>query len=205
MPLSYIFLKGELEYARHSGISTMKFLQCAFNLSDDELQELKKSIEDVSVHTSDEYPTFREEFERRAMLFQSEAKLPFSRMADMILPYPHNLEGIWHRLRLVDINREAPSSWSSPRFWTAKPSSCYFLSIWGDTLFVLCIGRSCLDLRYKNVARDIRPHSGSAQQHHRSINSLARYPCSCLSTTTTTSTKLVYFLIIPTGSRNGYA
>ena len=60
MPLSYMYLKGELEYARHSGISAMKFLQCAFNLSEDELQELKKSIEDVPVHTSDEYSTLRE-------------------------------------------------------------------------------------------------------------------------------------------------
>ena len=92
-----MYLKGELEYARHSGISAMKFLQCAFNLSYDGLQELK-SIEDVPVHTSGEYSTFREEFERRAKLFQPDAKLPFSRMANMMLPYPHNLEGIWRRL-----------------------------------------------------------------------------------------------------------
>ena len=114
MPLSYMYSKGELEYARHSGISAMKFLQCAFNLSDDELQGSRKSVEDASVHTSDEYSTLREEFERRAKLLQSDAKLPFSRMANMILPYPHNLEGIWRRPRLVDINREAPSSSSSP-------------------------------------------------------------------------------------------
>ena len=109
----YMYLTGELGYTRHSSISSMKFLQCAFNLSDDELQELKKSIEDVPVHISDGYSTFREEFERRAKLFQPDAKLPFSRMANMILPYPHNLESIWHRLRMVDINREAPSSSSS--------------------------------------------------------------------------------------------
>ena len=66
MPLSYMYLKGELEYARHNGIVATKFIQCAFRLSDD---ELKTSIEDVFVHTSDEYSTFREEFERRAELF----------------------------------------------------------------------------------------------------------------------------------------
>ena len=59
-PCQHMYLKGELEYARHSGISAMKFIQCAFKLSDDELQDLKKSIEDVSLRTSDEYSTFRE-------------------------------------------------------------------------------------------------------------------------------------------------
>ena len=42
--------------------------------------------------------------------------------------------------------------------------------MWGDTPFILCIGKSCVDLRHKNLARDMRPHSGWAQRHHRYKN-----------------------------------
>ena len=80
-------LKHELGQYRHSGISAEKFLQCTFGVSDEEMQKLKNSIEEDSVHNSSEYSAAREEFKRKAHLLQDDANVSFSNLANITLRY----------------------------------------------------------------------------------------------------------------------
>ena len=93
---------------RHSGISAEKFLQCTFGHSDEEMQRLKKSIEEDSVHTSSKYSAAWEEFERKAHLLQSDANVSFSKLANITLR--HYRRGSIHDLNVLPMSGHQPNA-----------------------------------------------------------------------------------------------
>lgn len=74
-----------LERSRYSGISFEKFLQCAFEVSDEEMIALKKRVEEKSVHTSKDYEDQSKEFVEHAKKWETKMYKPFAEMGNMVL------------------------------------------------------------------------------------------------------------------------
>lgn len=76
---------AELERSRYSGISFEKFLQCAFEVSDEEMIALKKRVREISAHTSKDYELQSKEFVKHAENWETKMYKPFAEMGNMVL------------------------------------------------------------------------------------------------------------------------
>lgn len=92
-------LREELKRPRYRGISFEEFLKCSFGLSDKDMEALKESVREKSVHESEEYKSQATEFAMHAENLETKMYKPFAEMGNMVLN--KHQEGSTKRIKVL--------------------------------------------------------------------------------------------------------